>query len=197
MDANIEDQEDMQRLANGADDGLDCLMQRYSKRLFHYLLRMVQDESAAGDLAEEAFVRVYQNRLKFKKGGKFTTWLYAIATNLARDHIRPRSRHPHVSLDAHSNSDDHEADFHDRMPDEQPNPAERLASSEKAQQVRQAIADLPEDLRTPIILSVYEEKSHIEIAEIVGCSAKAVEMRIYHARTKLRDQLLDRKVRAS
>jgi RNA polymerase sigma-70 factor (ECF subfamily) len=190
MDASIEDQEDMQRLAEGADDSLDALMQRHSPRLFHYLLRMVQNESAAGDLAEEAFVRVYQNRMKFKQGSRFTTWLYAIATNLARDYLRTRGRHPHVSLEAHSEGE--EPDFHERIADNQPNPGERLVSSEQAEKVRQAISELPEDLRTPIILSVYEEKSHAEIAEIVGCSAKAVEMRIYHARTKLSEILMDR-----
>lgn len=188
MDASIEDQEDMRRLVEGADDSLDALMQRHSPRLFHYLLRILQNETAAGDLAEETFVRVYQNRLKYKTGSKFTTWLYAIATNLARDHLRSRSRHPHVSLDVQS--DGEEAGFHERLAEDQPNPGDRLVSNEKAEQVRQAIAELPEDLRTTIILSVYEDKSHAEIADIVGCSAKAVEMRIYHARTKLRERLL-------
>src|SRR5580765_3007844 len=91
---------DMVRLRDGHDAALGDLMTRHDERLFHYLIRQVQSEAEAADLAQEAFVRVYQNRAKFDSRQKFSTWLYAIATNLSRDRLRWRTRHPQVSLEA-------------------------------------------------------------------------------------------------
>src|SRR5689334_23453104 len=84
---------DMQRLAAGKDSALNELMARYSQRLFHFLVRELQNESEAADLAEETFVRVYQSRQRFDPSRKFSTWLYAIALNLVRDRLRWRARH--------------------------------------------------------------------------------------------------------
>src|SRR5229473_77026 len=95
-----QDRSDMAQLATGHDTSLDDLMSRHAERLYHYLLRMLQNETEASDLAQETFVRVYLNRVKFKAAHKFSTWLYTIATNLARDVRRYRARHPQLSLDA-------------------------------------------------------------------------------------------------
>jgi len=189
MDATSEEQDrsDMARLADGHDAALNDLMGRHAERLFHYLLRILQNETEAADLAEESFVRVYQNRVNFKAQHKFTTWLYTISTNLARDLQRHHARHPHVSLEAQNPGTDH--DFRDALPDTAPNPGETLDSAERARAVQSAVIELPEDLRVPLVLSVYEEKSHAEIGEILQCSAKAVEMRLYRARRGLRAAL--------
>ena len=95
-----QDEQDMARLIAGHDAALNDLMERHAQRLFHYLLRSLQDESDAADLAQETFVRLYQSRAKFDTRQQFSTWLYAIASNLVRDRYRWRSRHPQVSLDA-------------------------------------------------------------------------------------------------
>jgi RNA polymerase sigma-70 factor (ECF subfamily) len=189
MDATSEEQDrsDMARLAADHDAALNDLMRRHAERLFHYLLRILQNETEAADLAEETFVRVYQNRTRFRPQNKFTTWLYTIATNLARDLQRHRARHPHVSLEAQNPGTDH--DFREALPDTAPNPGETLDSAERAKAVQSAVAELPEDLRVPLVLSVYEDKSHAEIGEILACSAKAVEMRLYRARQELRNRL--------
>src|SRR2546423_4399884 len=94
------DRADMLRLCEGHDAALNQLMERHAPRLFNYLLRSLQNEDDAADLAQETFVRVYQNRTKFNPGLKFSTWLYAIASNLVRTRFRHRSRHPELSLDA-------------------------------------------------------------------------------------------------
>src|SRR5262245_4972612 len=157
IDATTEaqDRSDMARLAAGHDAALNDLMTRHAERLFHYLLRILQNETEAADLAEEAFVRVYQNRERFKAQSKFSTWLYAIATNLARDLQRHRARHPHVSLDAQNPRTDH--DFREMLPDTSPNPGQSLESAERARVVQSAVIGLPEDLRLPLVLAVYEE----------------------------------------
>jgi RNA polymerase sigma-70 factor, ECF subfamily len=180
VNADDQDREDMARLTAGHEAALNDLMGRHAERLFHYLLRLLRNESEAADLAEESFVRVYQNRARFKTQLKFSTWLYAIATNLARDLQRYRSRHPNVSLDAQH--PETERAFQEIVPENKPNAGELLESAERAEMVRQAVAALPEELRVPLVLSEYEEMSHAEIAAILDCSAKAVEMRLYRAR---------------
>jgi len=182
-----QDRSDMARLATGHDTAMDDLMSRHAERLYHYLFRMLQNETEASDLAQETFVRVYLNRLKFKPAHKFSTWLYTIATNLVRDLQRQRVRHPNVSLEGQR--EDSGQGFHELLADEKPNPVEVLDTEERAETVRLAVASLPDDLRAPLILSVYEEKSHAEIGEVLECSAKAVETRLYRARQFLRQRL--------
>ena len=187
--SEAQDRADMERLAAGHGPALNALMERHGERLFHYLVRVLHDESEAEDLAQESFVRVYQHRDKFNPAHKFSTWLYSIATNLARDRLRRVSRHPQVTLDGGRDSD--EASLGDVLPSPEPGPAERLVGVERAEAVRIAVAELPEDLRTPLILAEYEDQSHAEIAAVLGCSTKAVEMRIYRARQQLRARLAD------
>src|SRR2546427_2493358 len=94
------DRTDMQRLASGHEAALNDLMERHGPKLFNYLIRCLQNEEDAADVAQETFVRVYQNRTKFDTSQQFSTWLYAVATNLVKDRYRYRTRHPQVSLDA-------------------------------------------------------------------------------------------------
>jgi RNA polymerase sigma-70 factor (ECF subfamily) len=185
--SEAQDQSDMAQLAAGRDTALDDLMSRHGERLFHYLIRVLQDEAEAADLAQETFARVYLNRTKFQAGKKFSTWLYAIATNLARDRIRWLKRHRHVSLE--SAREDDEAGLQHVLPSGDRTPREHLEAEERAAAVRGALAELPEDLRVPLVLAEYEEQSHAEIAVVLECSPKAVEMRIYRARQQLRASL--------
>lgn len=166
---------------------LNGLMERHNERFFHYLYRSLQNEEDAADLAQEAFARVYQHRSKFETGQKFSTWLYAIASNLVKDRYRWRSRHPPVSLDAQN---DRTGDsFRDRLPGQLPTLCERLQADERTEAVRRAVASLPEELRQPLILAEYDERSHAEIGGILSCSPQAVESRIYRARQQLRASL--------
>jgi RNA polymerase sigma-70 factor (ECF subfamily) len=184
--SDAQDQADMARLTQDHDAALEALMARHSEKLFHYLIRLLQNESAAADLAQETFVRVYQNRRRFKSRNKFSTWLYAVATNLARDRIRWLTRHPNVPLE--SNTEDSNG-LTNILPDTKPTPHESLETDERTAAVRRAIASLPEELRVPLVLAEYEDQSHAEIAVVLDCSPKAVEMRIYRARQQLRASL--------
>lgn len=185
--ADEQDRLDMVRLAADHDAALNDLMNRHAEKLFQYLVRSLQNEDDAADLAQETFVRVYQNRAKFDAQQKFSTWLYAIASNLVRSRFRWRKRHPQVSLDATNEVTG--SDFGELLPDPAPTASETVLTDERAETVRRAVSALPEQLRIPIILSEYEEKSHAEIGEILRCSAKAVEVRIYRARQQLRESL--------
>lgn len=174
----------MARLRAGYDAALNDLMERHAGKLLHYLLRSLQDEEDAADLAQETFVKVYQNRAKFDVRQKFSTWLYAIASNLVRDRFRWRSRHPQVSLDRENEATG--KDFHDALAEDGRSPSESMQAGERAEAVRRAVAALPDELRLPLLLAEYEERSQSEIGEILGCSVKAVETRIYRARQQLR-----------
>jgi RNA polymerase sigma-70 factor (ECF subfamily) len=181
------DRADMIRLAAGHGAALNELMERHAGRLLNYLVRCLQNDEDAADATQEAFVRVYQNRAKFDADQKFSTWLYAIATNLVKDRYRHRSRHPQVSLDAENEATGE--NFRESVPEQKPTPSESLQGAERAEAVRKAVTELPEELRTPLILCEYEDLSHAEIGEILKCSAKAVETRIYRARNQLREKL--------
>ncbi|MGO9204518.1 MAG: RNA polymerase sigma factor [Limisphaerales bacterium] len=181
------DANDMSRLAGGHDAALNDLMERHAGRLFHYLARSLQDEGDAADLAQETFVKIYQNRAKFDPGRKFTTWLYAIASNLVRDRYRWRSRHQRVSLDAEH--DRTGPGLKDTLTAAEPPPDQSLQTEERAEVVRKAVAALPEELRSAVILSEYEGLSQAEIGAVLRCSAKAVESRLYRARGHLRKRL--------
>ena len=181
------DRADMAALCVGRDAALDALMERHAGLLCRFLVRLLQDEEEAADLAQTAFVRVYQNRDRFDPAKKFSTWLYAIAANLARDRQRWLGRHPHVSLDATAGVES--GAVGDLLPHESPGPAELADVAERAALVRAAVAALPEDLRVPLVLAEYEDMSQADIGAVLECSAKAVEMRIYRARQQLRQAL--------
>jgi len=155
--------------------------------LFNYLIRCLQNEEDAADTAQESFVRVYLNRAKFDPSQRFSTWLYAIATNLVKDRYRYRSRHPQVSLDAENEAAG--GNFVEALPEQRPMPSETLLAKERAEIVRRAVSALPEELRVPLVLFEYEELSHAEISVVLRCSPKAAETRIYRARKQLRDKL--------
>ncbi len=187
VEQETQDTEDMARLAAGRDTALNDLMTRHADKLFHYLVRSLQNEEDAADLAQETFVKVYQNRARFDTRQKFSTWLYAIASNLVRDRFRWRSRHPQVSLDAKQEASG--IDLHATLAEDRPSPVETIQTEERAEAVRRAVAALPEELRLPLILTEYEGRSQAEVGEILGCTTKAVETRLYRARQQLRTRL--------
>src|SRR5207249_4599524 len=182
-----QDTQDMARLAAGHDPALNDLMTRHADKLFHYLLRSLQNEEDAADLAQETFAKIYQNRARFEARQKFSTWLYAIASNLVRDRFRWRLRHAQVSLDAKDEA--RGTGLHDKLAEDRPSPVETIQTEERAEAVRRAVAALPEELRLPLILTEYEGRSQAEVGEILGCTTKAVETRLYRARQLLRARL--------
>jgi len=181
------DRADMERLAAGQDAALNDLMERHATPVFHFLCRMVGNEDDANDLAQETFVRVFRSRDSFRAGEKFSTWLYTIAANLARNHFRWRSRHPNVSLDVEAG--EAEPTFGSTLPANTPSPNEQAQAAERAAAVRAAVGKLPEDLREAIVLCEWEELSVAEAAAILETTPKAVESRLYRARQTLREEL--------
>ncbi len=178
----------MQRLRDGDDLALNELMTRWQQPLTRFLLRYTGSEHDALDLAQDTFVRVYEARSRYEARGKFSTWLHAIGVNLCRNHARYKKRHPAVSLDAEL-SPDGDATLGEQLPADGATPADAAVAVERTAAVREAIAALPDEQRAATILFEYEDQSHADIAAVLGCSAKAVETRLYRARQTLRERL--------
>ena len=161
---------------------------RHREGLFRFVLRQVHNEADALELAMETFVRAYFNIEKFRPAAKFATWLYQIALNLCRDHLRSRayqdSLHT-VSFDApkEESSDPGLLLATEGRPDQKADCLEELIALQKA------ISELPEELKGAFILTALEGRQQAETAELLGISLKAVETRVYRARKLLLEQM--------
>ena len=184
---DAQDRADMERLTTGHDAALNDLMERHATPLFHFLCRRLGNEDDANDIAQETFVRVFRARASFRTNKKFSTWLYTIAANLARNQFRWRSRHSDVSLEAGTPKTDQT--LGSTIAADDPVPGERVLAVERADAVRAAVGRLPEDLREAIVLCEWEERSVAEAAVILEATPKAVESRLYRARQILRERL--------
>jgi len=182
IETDVEDAADMARLAAGHDVALDALMERHAGPVFGFLCRFVQDEESANDLAQETFVRIYRHRGEFRAGQRFSPWLFTIAANLARNHLRSRSRRPEVPLEDPAHPVKLPADFRP-SPDEEAQQVERWAA------VRTAVAELPPELREAVALCELDDRPLAEAALVTGTTVKAIESRLYRARQQLRQRL--------
>lgn len=183
--ANPSDEELMGRLQGGDDAALAPLMQHWEAPVKRFIFRLVGNTADAEDLAQEVFVKIYTKRAHYRAGAKFSTWCFAIAANLAKNRLRWWHRRPALSLDAWTEAGGETADD---------SPAGALASSqairnEQRAAVQQAVAALPVDLRTVLVLFEYEQQSMNEIAAVLDCTPKAVENRLYRARQWLKQEL--------
>ena len=177
----------MLRLKSGDDLALNELMERWQKPLVGFILRYAGNEQDALDLAQETFVRVFESRDRYEPRSKFSTWLFAIATNLCRNLARWRERHPTVTL--HGTGEEDDATLENTLPATGDTPPDNAERKDLASAVREAIQTLPNDLKTVVLLFEYHEQGYEEIAASLGCSPKAVETRLYRARQFLREKL--------
>ena len=173
-----EDDEAMRRVAEGDNAALAVLFDRHKSRLFAFLYHLVGDRAAAEDLVSETFLRVYRARTCYRAGTAFTPWLLTIARNLALGELRRRGvvhrARQRLAEDAASSGSERAA--------------ERFEISE---QVRAALACLPEEQRSALVLKEYQRLEYREIGQVLGCSEAAARARTYRARIALRELLRD------
>lgn len=183
--ANPSDEDLMRRLQAGEDAALASLMQRWEGPVKRFIFRLVGNTAEAEDLAQEVFVRVYTKRGSYRASAKFSTWCFSIAANQAKNRLRWWRRRPTLSLDAWTEAGG-------ETMDESPGGVQASSVAVRNEQwaaVQKAVASLPVDLRTALVLFEYEQQSVIEIAEALQCTPKAVENRLYRARQKLTELL--------
>ena len=177
----------MVRLREGDDLALNELMERWQKPLHSFILRYVGNHRDSIELAEETFVRVYHHRSRFNFKSKFSTWLLTIAANLCRHHARWRKRHPTISLDDPASIG--EVSDKNLFVSAEEIPSALVSRTELARLVKEEIEKLPHDLKTAVLLFAYDNLSYAEIGEILGCTPKAVETRLYRVRKLLAKRL--------
>lgn len=185
------DRANLVALQNGDTMALNRLIARWQRPLVSYAYRYVQNSADANDLVAGVFVRLYQQRTRLRTDTNVAAWLFTALTNLCHNHHRWKRRHPTVPLEPVTPRDDGErsrADFGELASD-RPGPDTILAQDEAADAVRSAINDLPHDLKVAVLLHHYENLSYREIAEIIRCSERGVETRLYRARQQLRQML--------
>jgi RNA polymerase sigma-70 factor, ECF subfamily len=154
------------------------LVNRYQRPIFNLLLRMTGCRDTAADLAQEAFIKAYENLERFKLNEKFFPWLYAIAANLARDHWR---RQQHVV--SHANA--LKQDIKDN-PEKATAEEERLATLLDARRLNGCLEKMPHDYREALILRFHEGLSMADIGKALGVSTSGAKMRISRGLEKLR-----------
>jgi len=135
-----------------------------------------------------AFVRIFQQRHRFKEKLRFSAWLFTIALNLCRSSHRWQARHQTVALENEQEQENWETESGLLTSS---SPADDASKKELALVVRSAVQALPDKLKAVVLLADYEDLSHHQIAQILGCSPKAVETRLYRAHRILRGKLRD------
>ncbi len=170
----------MARGASGDDDAFRLLVRRWERPVFSFLDRMLGSPEEAQDLAQETFLRVCRNASRYRRDGRFKSWLFRIAGNLARSRLRRRKLVSWIPFDA-ARHDPPAADRTDAG----------LAMEEEAARVRGALAGLPDRQREAIVLRHYQEMSHREIADQLGTTVSAVESLLHRATVMLRKELAE------
>jgi RNA polymerase sigma-70 factor (ECF subfamily) len=175
-------------LQAGEDRALETLMERHQQGVFRFVFRYISNEADAIELTQEAFARAYFNIGKFRPTAKFVTWLYHIALNLCRDHSRSQV----YRASARTISTDLSAEgkvTSRQLRSNQPGPDKTAENREKLRALDQAISELPQELKSPLILTVLEGLSQVETGQLLDISAKAVETRVYRARKLLLEKM--------
>ncbi len=180
-----QDLELMLRVRGDDAESFELLLRRHRTPLVNYFCRMVRDRALAEDLAQEAFLRVYQARHRYQAEARFTTWLYRIATNLALNAIRDRK--PVASADASTGREGEPASA--RLADSRPSIEQRMIESDRQRLIRQAIEALPGNQRAAVILHKYQEVDYQQIARVLGVSVSAVKSLLFRAYESLRARL--------
>src|SRR5271154_5328228 len=182
------DAELMLRVKRGDHAAFADLVDKYKQPVMNFVYRSLRDETEAEDLAQNVFLQVYKSRSRYKQTAKFSTWLFTIARNLCLNEIRRRSRHPAESLEeTHAeNEDQPQRQYEDKKVFL---PTENVLHGELAKKIEEALAELPENQRTAILLCRQEELSYEEIAEVLDCSLSATKSLIHRGRETLKEKL--------
>jgi RNA polymerase sigma-70 factor (ECF subfamily) len=169
----------VERVQKGDKGAFDLLVLKYQHKIVNLVMRYVRDPELALDIAQEAFIKAYRALPRFRGDSAFYTWLYRIAVNTAKNHLAAQRRRPmDVELDL---QDPEQYDLHAKL--KETDTPEGVALSDELQEtVERAIAALPEDLRTAIVLRELEGMSYEEIAETMECPVGTVRSRIFRAR---------------
>jgi RNA polymerase sigma-70 factor (ECF subfamily) len=179
--ADADDAQVVQAFLDGRERAFDELVARYQVRLLNFVYRTVGDRERAEDLVQEVFIRIYRHLHRFDQTKKFSTWAYTIASNLAKNELRNRSRNPLVlfqTIKRHWEADHRPLQFEDSSS----RPDDLYHKRHLRELVEQSVSQLPEHHRVVFVLRELEGKTYEEIADITGCNLGTVKSRLNRAR---------------
>ncbi len=179
----LEDADLVARYLDGERFAFHELVRRYQDRLLNFIYRTIGDRDRAEDLVQETFVRVYRHMHRFDPTKKFSTWIYTIASNLAKNELRNRSRNPLVlfqSIKQNWEADHRPLEFEDNTY----SPDDLFRKRHLREKVETAVSELPEHHRVVFVLRELEGKTYEEISEITGVTLGTVKSRLNRARNR-------------
>ena len=179
------DAELMLRVKDGDGASFALLLEKYRASVTHFLYRMVQEQAVSEELAQEVFLRVYRSRETYEPTAKFTTWLFRIATHLALNWLRDQKNERGQERLDESTEDTPAREVADRSPSVEQSMVRRV----KVEEVRRAVAALPEKQRAAVLMHKYQEMDYSQIAKVLSCSESAVKSLLFRAYETLRLRL--------
>jgi RNA polymerase sigma-70 factor (ECF subfamily) len=168
------DRELVEAFLAGRRDAFDVIVERHQRNVYHLCLRFVRNHEDASDLAQDVFVRAFKGLRNFKGDATLGTWLYRIAVNVCLNRVSLK-RPPTEPIESAPHVDDRGADAFDLV-----------AQAERSAAVRAAIDKLPPKQRATVLLRVYQDLSHEEIARVLDSTVGAVKANFFHALGNLR-----------
>jgi RNA polymerase sigma-70 factor (ECF subfamily) len=166
-----DEREALEACRRGEREAFDLLVERYQRDVYRLCYRYLGNHEDANDMAQEAFLKAYRGLGSFRGESAFSTWLYRIAVNACLNFRAARK---------------HGDELPEDLPDRRPATSERLVEEEKQERVRAAVARLPEKQRATLILKVYHDLTHEEVAKILGSTVGTVKANLFHALGNLR-----------
>ena len=182
------DTELMLRVKRGDEAAFEELVDKYKQPVLNLVYRILRDATEAEDMAQNVFVQVFKSADRYRVEAKFSTWLFTIARNLCLNELRRRSRHPAESIEAagEATDDSPARQFEDKRSVSAP---DQLLREELSAKVEDALASLPENQRTAILLFKEQEMSYEEISTLLDCSLSATKSLIHRGRETLKQKL--------
>ncbi|MGA0919716.1 MAG: sigma-70 family RNA polymerase sigma factor [Gemmatimonadaceae bacterium] len=172
----------MSQYIAGESRAFDVLFHRYQNRLLNFINRTIGDRERAEDLVQEAFIRVHRHIARFDRAKKFSTWVYTIAGNLAKNELRNRGRNPIVLFQAlGADHDDEERPLEFEDPDSRPD--DLFEQRHLRAMIDGAVAQLPTHHQKVFVMRELEGRSYEEIAELTDCNLGTVKSRLNRARS--------------
>lgn len=166
----------------GDDGAFAVLVERYSQELWEFVGRFVRSLAVAEDIVQETFIQVHQSAGGFDTSRRFRPWLFTIAANKARDHLRGRARKKEIPLSLGARPGDSEdVSYLDFLSDASVAPSAALEDKERREVVRAVVSRMPDHLREVLILGYYNRLAYKEIAEVLSVPLGTVKSRLHAA----------------
>jgi RNA polymerase sigma-70 factor (ECF subfamily) len=184
----VSDADVMLRVKAGDEAAFSYLVQKYRRPMVGFMFRFCHNPSAAEELAQEVFLRVYRSRTTYEASAKFTTWLYRIATNLAVNYARD-TRHERPENTVRLDEPDQETGTTPDLADDALSAEEQLLKRERLAAIRSKVNALPERQRVAVVMHKYQQMDYREIAAVLKLSESATKSLLFRAYETLREQL--------